>query len=404
MIVAMGVLTACTTPTAPTTGAAPDAVGGGASAGPSHGAAATGGPSSQPTDSPAADGTAGTPTDGSGTASPTQPAKAAGTMTLSFAGDVHFERQVRALLTSPEGMTALRPVLGAADVTVVNLESAITDRGSPEPKEFHFRAPPSALQTLADAGVDVVSMANNHAVDFGPVGLGDTLAAKAASPVPVIGIGADAKAAFAPAVVTVDGLRVAVIASTQVPDLTAAKFPAGDSTPGVAANQRPERLLAAVRAARAAYDVVVVFLHWGTEQMVCPDGAQLATAAALEAAGADIIVGGHAHRVQGAGWLGRAYVDYGLGNFVWWLNSTTPKDSASGVLTVTVDEAAVRARAALPRAQWAGLGPVVSAGRWVPLRISRADGLPKPPGVDEAARMSADWEQARACTKLEGSP
>ena len=90
MIVAMGVLTACTTPTAPTTGAAPDAVGGGASAGPSHGAAATGGPSSQPTDSPAADGTAGTPTDGSGTASPTQPAKAAGTMTLSFAGDVHF--------------------------------------------------------------------------------------------------------------------------------------------------------------------------------------------------------------------------------------------------------------------------------------------------------------------------
>lgn len=378
----------------------------GSAAVPSH---PTGAPASAPTSvstQPLAGDTTGdgSAAPGSGTAYPTQPAKAAGTMTLSFAGDVHFERQVRALLTSPEGMTALRPVLGAADVTVVNLESAITDRGSPEPKEFHFRAPPSALQTLADAGVDVVSMANNHAVDFGPVGLGDTLAAKAASPVPVIGIGADAKAAFAPAVVTVDGLRVAVIASTQVPDLTAAKFPAGDSTPGVAANQRPERLLAAVRAARAAYDIVVVFLHWGTEQLVCPDAAQFATAAALEAAGADIIVGGHAHRVQGAGWLGRAYVDYGLGNFVWWLNSTTPKDSASGVLTVTVDEAAVRARAALPRAQWAGLGPVVSAGRWVPLRISRADGLPRPPGVDEAARMSADWEQARACTKLEGSP
>lgn len=345
-------------------------------------------PGAVPTSSPAAT--------GSPTAAPS------GRISIAFAGDIHFERHLRPLLEGGDGLGELRPLLAAADITVVNLETAITTRGAPEPKSYTFRASASALSTLAAAGVDVAGMANNHAVDFGPVGLTDTLAAKDASPIPVIGIGHTASEAFAPAVITVRGVSVAVIATTQIPDHTAAAFPATETRAGVAASVDDVRLLAAVRAARARYDVVVVFLHWGIERTVCPSTAQQKTARALEQAGADVIIGGHQHRVLGAGWLGRAYVGYGLGNFVWWLNTPTPADAASGVLTVQIDAAAVAARAATPRDRWAQLPSVVVADDYAPLTISVKDGIPR--AADQNAQRVAAWEAARGCTSLKGNP
>ncbi len=107
---------------------------------------------------------------------------------------------------------------------MLNLETAITERGREEPKQFHFRAPATALQAFAGAGVDVLSMANNHGVDYGAAGLEDTLAAVASSPIPVVGIGRDAAQAFAPAVVDVRGTSVAVLGGTQVPDRTTAAW------------------------------------------------------------------------------------------------------------------------------------------------------------------------------------
>ncbi len=323
-----------------------------------------------------------------------------GRLTIAFGGDIHFEGSVRSLLDGDDGLGELRASLGASDVAVVNLETAITDRGVPQPKIYHFRASPKALSVLDKAGVDVVSMANNHSVDFGPDGLADTLAARDASPVPVVGIGRNAADAFAPAVVTVRGLRVAVIASTQINDYTVNTYPATNSAAGVAGNLRNDRLLAAVKAARASADVLVVFVHWGTDYTSCPDSAQVATATALEAAGADAIVGGHAHRVQGSGWLGRAFVGYGLGNFVW-LNTRGEADTRSGVLTVSVDEAAVRARAATPRERWAALGSVVVAQDYAPMRVSD-DGIPRRPA--DAAMLTQAWEQARGCARLRSHP
>jgi poly-gamma-glutamate synthesis protein (capsule biosynthesis protein) len=315
-------------------------------------------------------------------------------VTLAFGGDVHFEGRLAGLLTN-DGLNALRPVLGGADVAVVNLETAITDRGVEQPKIYHFRTTSQALVTLQQAGVDAVSMANNHAVDYGPDGLTDTLAAQASSPIPVVGIGPDATRAFAPAVFDVRGTKVAVIASTQINDFTVHTYPATDSKPGIAGNLDNTRLLAAVTAARAAYDVVVVYLHWGSDYTTCPDGAQTTTAAALAKAGADVVVGGHAHRVQGAGWLGRTYVGYGLGNFVW-LNTRGPVDAVSGVLTVTVDPVAARARK--------GSGPsVVTGAAWTPLLIGD-DGVPRPPTAAVATSQQAAWAAARSCARLASAP
>ena len=316
------------------------------------------------------------------------------TLTMAFAGDVHFEEYLAPLARDPQGLADLRSTLGAADLSVVNLETAITQRGTKIGKEFHFRAPASALETVAGAGVDAVSMANNHGVDYGPVGLRDTLAAKKASPIPIVGIGADEDEAFAPAVLRAKGLDVAVFGADQVFEMTLARYSAGPGKVGVASSSPVTRLRAAVQRAAGKYDLVVVFLHWGTDYQQCPDQLSVHTAQALEEAGADIIVGGHSHRVNGAGWLGRAYVDYGLGNFVWW-RSHEP-DSRSGVLTLSVD---VRAAKGTRRTT----APVVRDAVWTPMLIG-ADGIPREPGAKDAKRLHGLWEEARGCTGLAGEP
>ncbi len=320
-------------------------------------------------------------------------------ITLAFGGDVNFEGRVAHLLDGTDGLADLRPVLGGADVAMVNFETAITDRGTPQPKIYHFRTSPKALVTLQKAGIDGVSMANNHAVDFGADGLTDTLAAQQASPIPVIGIGRDAAQAFAPAVFTVRGVSIAVIASTQVNDYTVNTFPATDTRAGVAGNLvSNDRLVAAVRAATQKYDVVAVFLHWGTDYTTCPDGPQQRTAAALQDAGADVVVGGHAHRVQGAGRHGRTYVDYGLGNFVW-LNTRSEIDTRSGVLTVSIDRAAALAQGAADPATRHTRPSVVTGATWTPLVVGD-DGVPRAPAPATAATLLQAFTDARSCAGL----
>ena len=117
-------------------------------------------------------------------------------------------------------------------------------------------------------------------------------------------------------------MKIALLAALQLWEETATRWSAADGE-GVATSHTPRSLAllrGATRAAAGQADVVVVMMHWGTEYATCADAQQAATAKALEADGADIIVGGHAHRLQGGGWLGRSYVGYSLGNFVWWLS------------------------------------------------------------------------------------
>lgn len=306
---------------------------------------------------------------------------------LAFAGDIHYEDGLRdLLLRAPEQMLAgVREVLDRADLTVVNLESAIgTTRGRPEPKSFTFRAPPSALDALTNSGVDVISMANNHGMDFGAAGLEETLEAIAERAAPVIGIGADEERAFAPYRATIRGQRIAVIAATQVLDsnLITSWTATGDRG-GVASAKRVERLLEEVQRARRDADTVVVYLHWGTEKQHCPNAAQLALAPVLADAGADIIVGTHAHRLQGGGYLGSAYVHYGLGNFQFRAGSPEAKDS--GILELTA------------------VGREVRTATWHPVRIG-GDALPRLLRGPEAFQAHRRWETYRECAKLTPTP
>ena len=305
-----------------------------------------------------------------------------GSITLAFAGDVNFAGRTARLLADPA--TAFGPVtavLRSADFAALNLETAITTRGTPQPKTFHFRAPPAAFTALRDAGIDLVTMANNHALDYGPVGLADTLAAARAARFPYVGIGADAAAAWAPYVTTVKGMKIAVIGVSQVAEL-ASSWVATPRRPGEANAIDLGRTLAAVRSARRLASVVIVFMHWGTEGQACPDQAQLSLAHRLAAAGASIIVGAHAHMLQGSGWLGRTFVAYGLGNFLWWERSYS---TATGVLELTLHP-----HAAL-------------TARFIPAVVS-GTGQPVPARGAAARRAAAHYASLRACAGLASRP
>jgi poly-gamma-glutamate capsule biosynthesis protein CapA/YwtB (metallophosphatase superfamily) len=303
-------------------------------------------------------------------------------VTLAFGGDVHFEDEIRAALDQrgPKLLSEIAPVLAGADLSVVNLETAITERGDPADKAYVFRAPVRALDALAAAGVDVVSIANNHGLDYGDVGFEDTLAAEAATGLPLIGIGRDAAEAYAPHVTVIRGQRIAVIGATQVLDgALVADWSAGPEHRGLASAKDVDRLLAAVGSARATSATVVVFLHWGTEKDTCPQDRQTTLARQLVDAGADVVVGGHAHRLQGAGRLGSAFVAYGLGNFVFYTDSGP--GTSTGVLTVTVT------------------GRRVDRYHWTPARIE--GGLPVPLRGEEATEAEQEWQSLRACTDLQ---
>ncbi len=279
-----------------------------------------------------------TPPPSSPASTPAPSPKTGAPVKISFGGDVHFAGASAAGLSGNLGTAVDR--LADADISVVNLETAVTTRGTPAPKEFTFRAPPVAMNVLRRAGIDVVTVANNHGMDYGRVGLSDTLAAAAKYHLPVIGAGTNVTAAYQPYLKTVRGVRVAVLAATDVLDTFAiSTWPATDSESGLASAKDPTRLLAAVKAAGESADVVVVDLHWGVELHQCPTTQQLRLLDALITAGADVVVGSHAHVVQPSIKRGRTAVAFGLGNFVFYARSGPTVES--GVYTVTVDRGGV---------------------------------------------------------------
>jgi len=275
-------------------------------------------------------------------------------VTLAFAGDVHFEGSASAAIGGDLGSAGR--LLAKADLAFVNLETAITDRGTAVPKQYSFRAPARALVGLRKAGVDAVSLANNHGMDYGRVGLADTLAAGRAARLPIMGAGRDAAAANRPIRVTMRGVRISLFAATDVLDYL--DWVATANRSGLASVKNPARLLAAVRAEQRRADVVVVMLHWGAERVVCPTARQRDLARRLAAAGADLVVGSHAHVEQPQTRLGRTSVKYGMGNFVWY--SSGGVGARTGVFTVTLTKAGVRSTAWTPATIRAGRPQVLT--------------------------------------------
>jgi len=268
-------------------------------------------------------------------------------ITVAVVGDLMVQHPLVRGDRSP-GSARVWELLGAADLVVANLECPLTARGAPADKHVAYRADPALARDLRAAGVDVVTLANNHMFDYGLEGMFDTLEALKGAGVAAIGAGRDLAAALAPAVHTAKGVRVACVglASTlpvgsgAAPDrpgiapvrVTTSYVADGtglDETPGIAPVVETrawpadvEAATAAVTAARRTADLCVVAIHWGV-----PNGwvaqfqepiamYQRPLAQALVAAGADVIVGHHPHVLHGIEVIGGRPVFYSLGNFL----------------------------------------------------------------------------------------
>jgi poly-gamma-glutamate synthesis protein (capsule biosynthesis protein) len=238
-------------------------------------------------------------------------------LVLDAVGDITFGEQVGPAIAEHGAAypwTFVAPDLRAADITVGNLETAASTRGVAAVKEYTFRGPPSALRPVHDvAGFDVLTLANNHAVDYGRDALMDTVRAVRAAGIEPIGAGADERLARRPAVVGAGGVRVAFLGYSDVNPLG---FNATATAPGTA-RADTAAIEADVRAARRRADVVVCFFHWGTEMHPQPDLRQQQLAAACLNAGARLVLGAHPHVLGGlAQPTHRSLVAWTLGNFV----------------------------------------------------------------------------------------
>lgn len=299
---------------------------------------------------------------------------------------MNFEDEIRSRLAADPASafgSALGD-LGEADLTFGNLETAITEGGAPEPKTYTFRAPAAAFDALEIAGFDAVTMANNHGVDFGAQGLADTLAAIDETTVEVAGIGADAAEAYAPVFLEAKGRRVAFLGALDLRDETWQNWGATDESGGVA--RYDDRFVESVRAADQEADITIAYLHWAPENQSCPDpNIAPVIVDELVAAGADLIIGSHAHMLQGAGWQDRVFVAYGLGNYLWY-SQRNEETTRTGILTVTVE------------------GNDAVGLDYAPARIQSPSGVPAPMSGAEAADAKVAFEQLRACTDLSATP
>lgn len=238
-------------------------------------------------------------------------------MKLALAGDTMLGRKVAERLESlpPGGLFADEVVAVAreADLFVVNLECAISDRGQrwPDPrKPFFFRAPPAAVEVLSRLGVGCVTLANNHALDFGAVALLDTLRHLENAGIAAVGAGPDQAAARRIALLDRAGTRVAVVGLTDHPR----DYAAGPDSPGVAyADLRSGVPTWATQQIRtAAADVVLVSPHWGPNMVAEPLGYVRVAASTMRSAGAALVAGHSAHVFHGVA----DGVLYDLGDFI----------------------------------------------------------------------------------------
>lgn len=250
---------------------------------------------------------------------------------ILFAGDMNFDRRyanMNALMQRGGEMDGaldedIREAMLAADITMINNEFPYSDRGSPrEGKKYTFRADPSTVHYLNDLGVDIVGLANNHAYDYGPDALLDTLDTLSGAGIQYVGAGRDIEEAMTPRYIEAGGMKIAFTAATQIErSLPADTKEATETDPGVLRTLDPEKYLEVIREADEEADFTIAFVHWGTENEFSYEAAQKELAEKYAEAGADLIIGAHPHVLQGFEYIGEVPVVYSMGNF--WFNSKT---------------------------------------------------------------------------------
>ncbi|MBO9604354.1 MAG: CapA family protein [Paenibacillaceae bacterium] len=346
----------------------------------------------------------------SASASPTQtatpsPTPAVGSATpagaqvkMAFVGDVIMASTVETLLQKngyDYPYKDVLPLLQSPDLTIANLETPITKRGTAQSKEYVYKSPPEALPAFVDAGFDIVNLANNHSIDMGTEGLLDTFDALDKAGIKRIGAGRDAKEAFSPVIVEKNGIRIAFLGFSRV--VPEQSWKAGINHPGVADTYSYVPAVAAIEAARKDADLVVVSAHWGVERNSKPEPYQTDLAHRFVDAGADLVIGHHPHVLQGFESYKGKWIAYSLGNFIFTTNEV--KDTLE---TVVLQASCTKERSCSLNAvpiftQWAK--PVVMNEADGKKLFNRLSGISFGAAVDEQGRVAAKAKATPASPK-----
>lgn len=238
---------------------------------------------------------------------------------LAFAGDVMFSEQYIAAYEK-NGISAfadqeMLKAMQNADLFMFNEEFPFSLRGEAmEDKQYTFRTDPKYISIFQELGADLVTVANNHALDFGRDAFCDTLDTLKQAKIPCVGGGYNFAEASAPAAFTLQGQTFAVFAATRVSP--SYDWYATDSQPGLFQTYDPARLNTAIAEADQQYDHVIVFVHWGIERNELPEDYQRSLARGYIDAGADLIIGCHPHVLQGFEYYQGVPIVYSLGNYL----------------------------------------------------------------------------------------
>lgn len=270
-----------------------------------------------------------------------------GSCKLLFSGDLSMADHIATttyMAKQPEKLKScfsndLVQIMTDADVFEINNEFAYTTRGTKiSGKAYTFRGNPDYANYLKDIGVDVVSLANNHVYDYGEEGIMDTLATLNSDGIPYVGAGKNLSEAEKPVYFIAGGRKIALVAATQIERSYNYTKEATDSTPGVLKTLKPEKFVSVISDAKKNADIVIVIVHWGTEGNSHYGADQTALANKFIEAGADAIIGGHTHCLQGIEIIDDVPVYYSLGNF--WFSSTMhmPAGYDTGLAELTISK------------------------------------------------------------------
>lgn len=262
--------------------------------------------------------------------------------TLAFTGDINFAEgyvTTRHMDRCENGIydcfsEDLLELMNGMDVMMINNEFAYSERGEAlKGKAFTFRANPSRAGLLKAFGTDIASLANNHVYDYGPDALLDTLAALDKEGIPHVGAGANLAEACKPFYFICNGRKIAIVAATQIERSLNYTKEATEDSPGVLKTLQPDKFVKVIRQAKKNSDCVIAVVHWGTEGDSNYGRDQRSLAKEFVDAGADAVIGGHTHCLQGFEIMDGVPVIYSLGNF--WFSSSTQD---TGLARVTIDE------------------------------------------------------------------
>ncbi len=288
---------------------------------------------------------------------------------VTAVGDLMLARDLGVILERGNLAFPFAPtshLLQAADLTIGNMESALGTIGQPVQKSYPFEAPPAAAEALALAGFDIISLANNHAMDYGPEALLQGLDLLHGQNLATIGAGANAGTAYQPYFVEVNGLKLAFLGYVNVPvegttNFDVQTWTAAPDAPGLAWGE-PAQIFEDVTAVSPQADLTIVILHSGWEYIEEPSEAQMAAAHAAIDGGADLVIGHHAHILQGIEFYNEGVIVYGLGNFAFDIDG--PPETA--VLNVWLNKNGVHQLELIPA-------------------IIQETGQPRPADTEEAA-------------------